>query len=504
MSAVTALLTAAVLPLIPLKYKSEATVLVVQQEVPERYVTPTTSTAIGEALQAMTQEVLSRTRLMEIIHELHLYSKEQRRLAPEQIIEMMRKKVDITPITSPDRKEDYTAFTIAYTTEDPRIAQKVTSRLTSLFIEENSRTRQDQATSTASFLSSELEGVKEKLAEQEARLKDFKMQHLGELPEQQQSNMAILGSLQAQQQNIASTLGRAQQQKVYLESLLNDYRTFSARRMPLVASAGGSRLASPLEEARAELTRLQSQRAKLLETYTPEYPDVKKVESEIKKQQNVVETLSPKETARVGAVTPAPVSSEEDISLSQLKSQLEANRLEIEDLSKDDSKLQAQIAEYQKRLNATPVREQQLADVVRDYELLKLSYADLLSKKQQSQLAASLEKEQEGQHFQVIDPANLPKIAAGPKPLPVGLGGAAFGLLVGLGIAFVMEIKKNAFQSEKGLMRSLGLVLVLEVPMMLTAPEKRARSWKLAFEAVTSCVLAFLICVTEYYVYRRG
>jgi succinoglycan biosynthesis transport protein ExoP len=503
MSAVTALLTAAVLPLIPLKYKSEATVLVVQQEVPERYVTPTTSTAIGEALQAMTQEVLSRTRLMGIIDELHLYPKELAKSAPEEIIEKMRKKIDITPITSPERK-DFTAFKIAFTSEDPGVAQKVTSRLTSLLIEENLRTRQDQAANTASFLSSQLDTVKDRLAEQEARLKDFKMQHLGELPEQQQSNMAILGSLQAQQQNIASTLGRAQQQKVYLESLLNDYRTFSARRMPLVASASGARVLSPLEEARAELTRLQSQRAKLLETYTPEYPDVKKVESEIKKQQNVVETLSPKETARVGAVTPAPVSSEEDISLSQLKSQLEANRLEIEDLSKDDSKLQAQIAEYQKRLNATPVREQQLADVVRDYELLKLSYADLLSKKQQSQLAASLEKEQEGQHFQVIDPANLPKIAAGPKPLPVGLGGAAFGLLVGLGIAFVMEIKKNAFQSEKGLMRSLGLVLVLEVPMMLTAPEKRARSWKLAFEAVTSCVLAFLICVTEYYVYRRG
>jgi len=503
MSAATALLTAAILPLIPHKYKSEATVLVVQQQVPERYVTPTTSTAIGEALQAMTEEVLSRTRLMGIIDELHLYPRERAQLAPEQIIEKMRQTIDITPITSPDRK-DFTAFKIAFTTGDPHSAQEVTSRLTSLFIEENLRTRQDQATNTASFLSTQLETVKEKLSEQEARLKDFKMQHLGELPEQQQSNMAILATLQAQLQNVASSLGRAQQQKVYLESLLNDYRTFASRGTPLVTSGSGSRVLSPFEEARAGLTRLQSQREVLLDTYTPAHPDVVKVEAEIKKQQSLVESLRPKETPKGSEAQPGPATGVEDLPIAQVKSQLEANRLEIENLSKDDGKLQARIAEYQERLNATPVREQQLADVVRDYELLKLSYADLLSKKQQSQLAASLEKQEEGQHFQVIDPANLPQIPAGPKPLQIGLGGAAVGLLIGLGIAFLMEIRKNVFQSEKELMRSLGLVLVLEVPMMLTVPEKRARSWKSAFETVTSCVFALLICATEYYVYRHG
>jgi polysaccharide chain length determinant protein (PEP-CTERM system associated) len=451
----------------------------------------------------MTQEVLSRTRLMGIIDELHLYAKEQGRLAPEEIIDRMRKKIDITPITSPDRK-DFTAFKIAFTTEDPRIAQEVTSRLTSLFIEENSRTRQDQASNTAGFLSSELERVKEKLADQEARLKDFKMQHLGELPEQQGSNLAILGTLQSQLQNVASSLGRAQQQKVYLESLLNGYRSFSARGMPVPTSAVGSRPTSPLEEARAELTRLQSKKATLLDSYTPDHPDVIKAETEIKRQQSLVESLKPKDSAKAGDASPASASNEEDVSIAQLKSQIEANRIEIENLSKEEDKLQVRIAEYQKRLNATPVREQQLADVVRDYELLKLSYADLLSKKQQSQLAASLEKQQEGQHFLVIDPPNLPKVPSGPKPLQVSLGGAGGGLAMGLAIALFLEMKKNAFQSEKELMRSLGLVLVLEVPIMFTASEERSRSWKVARETLTGCILVLIICATEYFVYRRG
>jgi polysaccharide biosynthesis transport protein len=503
-AAVTALLTAAALPLIPQKYKSESMVLVVKQEVPERYVTPTSSTAIGEELQAMTEEVLSRTRLMGIIEDLHLFTKERHTLAPEQIVEKMRKTIDITPLTTPDRK-DFSAFKITFSAADPQVAQDVTGRLTALFIEENLRTRQDQATNTANFLSSQLETVKQKLDQQEARLRDYKMQHLGELPEQQQGNLAILGTLQAQLQNTVASLGRAQQQKVYLESLLNGYRNFAARGVPLPTSAG-ARIASPLEEARAEVTKLQSQKAALLDRYTPQHPDVLKIQEDIRRQQNLIESMKPKESAAAtGAPSASPSSSsEDDVTTSQLKSQIEANRLEIDNLSKDEQKLKVQVAAYQGRINQTPVREQQLADVVRDYELLKLSYADLLSKKQQSQLAASLEKQQEGQHFRVIDPPSLPRVPSGPKPILISLGGAAAGLLIGAGIAFLQEMKKNAFYTEKEVMRSLGLVLVLEVPQLPTTVEKRSRAWKSAFEAVAGCVLLLVICATEYYVYRRG
>jgi polysaccharide biosynthesis transport protein len=501
-AALLAVLTAGALPLVPKKYKSEALILVVKQEVPERYVTPTATTEIGEELQAMTEEVLSRTRLMGIIDDLHLFSKERQKLAPEQIVDKMRGTIDVTPLTTPDRK-GFSAFKIAYAAQDPQIAQDVTSRLTSLFIEDNLKTRQDQATNTATFLSSQLDAVKVKLDEQEARLRDYKMQHLGELPEQQQGNLAILGTLQAQLQNTVSSLGRAEQQRAYLESLLNGYRSFSARG---ISTGGGAHVANPLEDAQTELKRLQTMRERLLEVDTPRHPDVVLVEAEIARQQKTIDALKPKEAeAAPGSTAPATsVKSEDDPQTSQLKSQLEANRIEIENLSKDEKKLKVQLAEYQQRINTTPVREQQLADVVRDYELLKLSYADLLSKKQQSQLAASLEKQQEGQHFRVIDPASLPKVAAGPQPVAISAGGAAAGLLLGLGLAFLLEMRRSAFWSEKEIMRSFGLVLVLDVPVILTAREKRSNNWRSACGAVASVFLVLVICAAQYYVYKRG
>jgi polysaccharide biosynthesis transport protein len=505
LAALFAVLTAAVLPLIPTKYKSEALILVVKQEVPERYVTPTSTTEIGEELQAMTEEVLSRTRLMGIIDDLHLFSKERQTAAPEEIVEKMRRRIDITPLTTPDRK-GFSAFKIAYAAQDPQTAQDVTGRLTSLFIEDNLKTRQDQATNTAAFLSSQLDAVKAKLDDQEARLRDYKMQHLGELPEQQQGNLAILGTLQAQLQNTASSRGRAEQQRVYLESLLNDYRNYISRGLSVPAAAGGSHIANPLEEARAELKRLQASREQLLEVDTPQHPEVLRIDAQIARKQKVVDSLKPKEApATPGGAAPAALTGTEDNpQTSQLKSQLEANRIELENLSKDEKKLKAQLAEYQQRINSTPVREQQLADVVRDYELLKLNYADLLSKKQQSQLAASLEKQQEGQHFRVIDPPSLPKVAAGPKPIVISAGGAAAGLLLGLGLAFLFEMRRSAFWSEKEIMRSFGLVLVLDLPVIPTARERRSNNWRSVLGAVASVFLVLVICAAQYYVYKRG
>ncbi len=505
-AALLAVLTAAVSPLVPKKYKSEALILIVRQEVPERYVTPTSTTTVSEEVAGMAEEVLSRTRLMVIIDDLHLYANERKTQAPEEIVEKMRKKIDIKPLMASDlapNRKDFSAFKIAFSAQDPQIAQDVTSRLTSLFIQENLKNRQDQATNTADFLSSQLDTVKKKLDDQEARLRDYKLQHIGELPEQQQGNMAILGALQAQLQNTVSAEARNEEQKAYLESILNNYRDFAAR-----AAANGpvSHTATPLEQAQAQLKHLQSLKAQLLEIYKPAFPEVVKVERAIARQQIVVQDLESQEAA-AKASSPASSATENkgyEMQTAQIKSQLEVNQMEMGKLKKDEQRLKNEMDLYQNKINQAPVREQQLADVVRDNQLVKQNYADLLNKKQQSQLAASLEKQEQGQHFRLIDPPSLPKAPSGPPPIAISAGGALFGLIIGVGIAFLLEMKKNAFQSEKDVMKSLGLVLVLEVPTLLTAPEKKRRNWKSAIEAVASCVLVLVIGVAEYYVYSRG
>lgn len=505
-ASVTTLATVFVVLRLPNRYTSEATIFVVQQQVPERYVVPTSSTDISQGLEAMTQEVLARARLLQIMDEFGLYLKEKNRLAPEDLIEVMRRATSITPLENSSGRRDINAFKISFVADDPHLAQAVASRLTSLFIQANLKTREDQATTTTKFLREQLEAAKNKLTEQEQRLRDFKMQHLGELPEQQQGNLGILTGLQTQLQNTMASLNRAQQQRVYLESLLSGYRTLATRGAPVPGSPGVSRIVSPLEAAQSDLARLQSERATLLRRYTPQHPDVVKIEREIAKADGLVERLkanTPKSEKAEGPAVPSG-GSEDEPAIAQIKSQLEANRLEIENLSKDEKQLRAGIGQYQSRLNLTPVREQQLAGILSDLNLLRQNYADLLGKEQQAQLATSLEKQQVGQQFRLIDPPSLPTVPTSPKRVKISLGGAAAGILLGLALAFLADVRDHCFHSEKNVSQHFALPLVVGIPLLLTAAEKRVRACKGALEWFAGSVLVVAVFVAEFYVYRHG
>jgi succinoglycan biosynthesis transport protein ExoP len=489
-AAVTVFATLLVLSRIPNRYSSEATLLVVQQQVPQRYVLPTSTTDIREALQATTQEVLSRNRLLQIIDEFGLYTTERKRLSPEGLLEIMRRDIGIQPLESQSPQKDINSFKISFIANNPQLAQEVTSKLTSLFIEQNLVTREHQATTTTNFLQEQLEVTKKKLADAEEQVRTFKMQNLGELPEQQQGNLAILGGLQAQLQSTMSGLSRTQEQREYLQSL-SGYRALMVE---------------------SDLNRLKSERATLLSRYTPQYPSVQRVDDKIHQTENLLRTL--RDSPRAGTdkaqaeaqLTTFGADQDPSIAL-QLKSQLESNRLEIENLTKEEKQLKAAVAQYEKRLNQTPVREQQLTGVLRNYDQLKLDYADLLNKESQSRMAADLEKRQEGQQFRMVDQPSLPTVPSSPNRVKISLGGAAGGVLLGLALAFFLDLKDHSFRSEKDLIKHFPLPLVVDVPLLFTDTERRVLSWKRKFEGVGAACLLLAVFVAElyeFYLYRHG
>ncbi len=531
--------------LLPVRFTSEATLLVVQQQVPQRYVTPTSTLSIADELQAMTQEVLSTKRLLELIEQFGLYAKEKQRLAPEEVIGLMRKNISIEPLEEAPGKRsngaDFNAFKISFSADKAILAREVTSQLTSLFIQENLKVRGEQATSTTNFLREHMDTAKKKLAEQEERLKEFKMQHLGELPEQQQGNLGILSAAQAELQSTTASMDRAQQQRVYLESLLNAYQRLADQRLAdqrlvqqRLADHSVSTIApsNPVDTPRvndaiqlleSELERLQDSRTQLLRTLRERHPDVVAVDQEIAAKQAMLQKfmatkLAPAEPVHglpattgsaqkspdgpAGIRNSAPIQgTPEDASIAQVKSQLEANRLEIENLSKDEKQIRASISEYQSRLNLTPVREQELTGILRDYELSKQEYSDLLGKEQQSQLATSLEKQEGGQKFRLAESPSLPTLPSSPKRVKIAFGGAGGGLLLGLVLAALAGIRNPTFHDDKEVIRRFSIPLVIGLPLLLTPAETRRRSWKRIFEWSAGSVVTVAVLVAEGYVY---
>jgi uncharacterized protein involved in exopolysaccharide biosynthesis len=440
----------------------------------------------------------------------------------------MRKYINIEPIEGAPGPagKDFNAFKISFSADKAILAQEVTSQLTSLFIQENLKVREEQATTTTNFLNEHVDAAKNHLTEQEEHLRDFKMQYLGELPEQEQGNVAILGSTQAQLQNTTASLDRAQQQRAYLESLLDEYQRLASRGAPLPAPSGRAEapaIVDPAQVLRSDLTRLQNARDQLLSIYNERYPDVVSIEHEISAKQASLERLksakaavatlpedSPSATvasedsqdsSSAAESRNVPRESEESASIAQLRSQLESNKLEIENLSKIEKQQNTAISQYQSRLNLTPVREQQLSEILRDYELSKQEYLDLLGKEQQSQLAMSLEKRQGGQQFRLAESPSLPTLPSSPKRLKISLGGAGGGVLLGFVLAVLAHIKKPKLFDEEDVSRRFSVPLVVGLPLLLTSAEVRFRRWKRCFEWLAASALTLGVLGAQYYVY---
>jgi succinoglycan biosynthesis transport protein ExoP len=453
---------------LPNRYTSQATLVVVQQQVSQRFVEPGTSTTAADAIQAMTRELLSRGQLLRIIEDFGLYSDMRQHQTPEVLAERMRNDIVIDPLDQIGRS-DFGAFRITFTAASPHLAQAITGRLTSLFIETNLKSRGDSAARTTSFLSEQLEAARKKLAEQEQRLQDFKMHNSGELPEQQQATLGALTGLQIQLQSTTAGLSRAQQQRKSLE-----------------ASVGAA--------IRGSLAGLQSERAALLIRYTPLHSEVIKKDQEIARWQDFLEHW------RTGGQLTTTLL--DNPAIASLRSQVDANAAEIEQLSKDQQTLTAQIEQSQKRLNIAPIREQQLAGMLREYELYKSEYEDLQNKRLQSQLTTNLEEKQEGQQFRLVDPPTVPVVPSSPARVKICLGGLAGGLFLGLALAFLIDTRNHCFHLEKELSQSFKLPLVVGIPLLLTPAEERARTWKRAFEWLAATSMAVGVFAAELYIYR--
>ena len=494
----------AVSTVIPNHYQSEATILVEHQQVPERYVTPNSTADIREALLIMTDAILSRTQLLQIINEFGLYSDRRKQMDSEELVDIMRANVTIEPMEKNPESKDLNAFKISFTGDEPHLTQEVTSKLTMLFTQENLRLREEQSTGTTNFLEEHLQAAAADLKQQEDRVRDYKMRYMGELPDNQAGNLAILAGLQSQLQNTQANLTRAKEQQVYLQSIISQSRTLASEGVVLP----GVVAADPNEITRANLTRLRNERADLLARYTDKYPDVVKVDEQIKQMEAMLESSAQApELQKVGSsqtTSKSPKPIERNASIAQLEGQLEVNRLEIQNAAEEARQIQARIVEYQGRINQTPIREQQLTDLLRNYDLSKKNYDDLLSKKNQSELATSLERRQQGQQFRVIDPASLPMKPASPLRVKVSLGGIAAGLALGALLVFLLESQNHSLADDRDLSRLFSFPLMVGVPMLFSAAENRRRSRLAMVEWLVGSTLCLLVCATEFYVYRRG
>lgn len=434
----------------PRLYKASTLVLVTPQKVPEEFVHPTVTSRIEERLQSIAQEVLSRTRLEQVISEFGLYKDESKNLTREEVVELMQKDIKVA---LPTKSEEKGYFTISYIGKDPNMVTTVANRLASLFIEENLKLREQQAVGTTEFLANELTAKKARLEELEDAVTKYKRQHMGELPEQRDANLKILEQLQSQYQRVGESLRAAQDRKLYLQKQLSDLEmpiTSSRADSSSKAPGGSTSLSGPGAAGSYESQKdaLRKQLDDLRSRYTESHPDV------VAAKKRLADLETKKDTYDI----------KKDPTYKELKNQLSMTDIEIKRFQNAEADTASQINRYRGRVENMPSREQEMASLFREYNNTKESYDVLLKKSQDAQQAENLERRQKGEQFRVIDPARVPEKPFSPDIPKVLLIGFVISIGCSFGSAIIREQMDRSFHDAGDVEVTLGLRVLATIP----------------------------------------
>jgi polysaccharide chain length determinant protein (PEP-CTERM system associated) len=459
-------------------YRSDTLIMVVPQRVPESVVRSSQTATLADRLQSITQQILSRSRLEKIIEDLNLYANARKTGIMEDIVDGMRDDIGVEPV-----KGD--AFRVSFSSQDPRTAMRVTERLASLFIDESLRDREVLAEGTNQFLESQLEDSRRQLVDVEKRLEDYRRRHDGQLPNQLEANLQGVHNTEMQVQSLVDSLNRDKDRHLVLERAIAD-----ASAAESVAPTPAPTTTGP-QTAAQQLAAAQDSLQALLLRLKPGHPDVLRLKRTIAELQQRADAEAAEAPV---SIETAPGLSPEAIRQSRIqdaKAELAALDKQIAAKTQNEKELRDNIAVYQRRIEATPTSESELTDLTRDYGTFQQTYTSLLAKKQDTQIAANLERRQIGEQFRILDPARLPTRPATPNRPRYYTFGIVAGIGLGLTLAGLLEYFDRRMRSETDVRAALNVPVLAMIPLIQTSAVKsRRRSPKKTDVAAALILLA--------------
>ena len=464
----------------PKQYSATAKVVVQPQKVPDQLVKATITSRIEERLQIITQQVLSSSRLKELVDRFDLYPGQKDKIAPSDLTDMMRENISIQ-ITN----RNYFAITFIY--GDPDKVADVVNALASFFVDSNLRIREQDAVGTARFLEREKERLRQELEEKEAELTEFKQKHLHELPEAQNKN---LFELQNQENKIRRIVRSQETERSSINYNEWSMSTVTERIQALElkrawmrkqgASAGGGESG----EGESEPDAIKKEIERLLVFYKPDHPDVIRLKRHLEKAE-VAQAAKKKEKEKKEQETgleEATVEAEIGSLREQLRRTAERiaeSRKRIDQYDEDIEAVKQVMQDVQGRIDRGPSVAEALENLSRGYSVLKESYEKTQAKWLDANMAANLERTQRGEQFEVVEPAQKPDQPYRPdvkKALPVSFIGA---LALAVGIAFGFHFIDTSFTSVAEVERVTEFPVLVVMPPLLSRGEvalRRTRS----------------------------
>ncbi len=514
----------------PSTYQASSTILIEEQEIPSDLIQSTVTSYASQRIQVISQRVMSRTNLLKVIEKYNLYERERRLNTIEEVLSDMRDDISIDMINA-DVMDPRTgrptaatiAFKLGFASDDPQQALKVANELTTLYLDENLKSRNEKAAETYDFLTVESSRLSEEISRLEKSLAEFKERNITTLPELRDLNTQILERTERELTDLDTQIRGLEERKVYLggqlavldpygshdtlspsarlEALRTQYISLASRYSPdhpdiirtkneikaLELETGQTASSGDLQ---AQLRTLRDELTKAKQTYTAEHPDVKNLTRQIATLEQELKQVSSSPAANL------PPPKADNPAYVTLSTQLEAANSEIRSLRVKRGQLVAKVAEYEKRLEQTPKSEQEYRGIARDLDNSTKRYQEIKAKQMTAEVAQQMEKERKGEKFTLIDPAILPEEPISPNRGAIIFLSLVLALGTGLGSAAVRESLDNAVRGVKGLTTVLQIAPLAVIPYLKNEAESsshKRRRWYLLMAAVAGIAIVLLV-----------
>ena len=516
---------------LPPVYRSTATILVQEQEIPPDLVRSTITSFADERIQVISQQIMTRSQLLGLVDKYDLYKDLRGRVTKDEIVERMRRDIKLSTINadvsdrgSGRRVNATIAFTIAYDAPDPASAQKVVNELVTLYLNENVKVRQQSVAETTAFLTQESERLGAQIKATETKLAEFKRRHVGRMPDSSAVNIQLAERTEAELQRVERETSLLQDRMLSLEAQLALVKPNLSTAMGPLTDAAERRL--PLEE---RLHTLQSQYATATAVYGADHPDVRRLQREIDALkagtgsagrtdtaeqrrrlenelaaarqrygddhpdvQRLRRSLAALESAdSKGAAPPRggdrlvagdSARAPDNPAYVVLAAQLESTQRELKQLAATKEDLRARQRTYDARLIQIPEVEREYRELTRDYENAQTRYREIKAKQMQAEGAVELEKDLKAERFSLGEPANLPVKPFSPNRPRIALLGIVASLGSGLGLAWLRELFDRSIKGPLELARIATVPILTPIPYIVTGREqvvrrRRAIAW---------------------------
>jgi succinoglycan biosynthesis transport protein ExoP len=533
----------AVAVLLPSIYESTSTILIEQQQIPPDFVRPTVTGYADQRIQSLTQQILSRTKLWEVIQQFNLYPDLREKLTREELLEKMRDDIRIDTISAeiaggpgpsktkaapPGAQGMTIAFSISYRGRNPDTVQKVAGSLASQYLEQNLKTREEQAKTTTRFLEAELKELQENIRVLGDKLSKFKQEYEGVTPDLYQFNLGQAERLETEVKQMDTAIRAAEDRKIYLEGqvatikpdtpiigatgervmdpqtrlralevILADLQSkFSddhpdirkvkremAELKKIVGQRGGS-----ASVQRQKLTQLQAELAQKQGRYSDEHPEVKKLKNEIALLEKSPDKAAGSAKPMADAENPAYIS---------LMAQIQGAANDIASLQKQRAILKEKAQMYRQRLETTPKVEQEYLALARDYNNAHAKHQEVMNKILEARISEGMEEHQKGEKFTLIDPASYPETPVSPQRWLIILAGAIMSLFAGFGTVALADHLDHSVKSYEELARLTGLPVLGSITRIWTkedairAQHRRKLIWAITCLSLVTALLLF-------------